>query len=316
MESYFLVVFVVFTLVFWLFLKHLYTNRYRKFIESFLNSSNSINILYSKDNITFINRIGLDFFCFNSVAEFNKRYANLSQLFLSDTDCVAKHTYGRKWLEKLKSSNGKPFKVKLFSKRDKMSYYFNINISKIKETNQYLLSFNDITKLESEKLSITKQAEYDALTKVYNRVKFNEVLNDVIYRANRYDYRFSIILLDIDHFKTINDTYGHSVGDSVLIELSRLIKMDLESSDTFARWGGEEFVIITKTTENRKGTLLALKLQRLVSEYNKFTKVGRVTCSFGVTEFKIGDTQSLLFERVDKALYEAKHNGRNQVVEK
>jgi len=315
MELYFLLILFLLVFVFWIFFKYLYTNRYKNFIKSFLNSNTNINILYNKEKICFINSIGLEFFSFNSVNEFNKTYTNLSQLFLSDEDCTGKHTYGKKWLEVLKSNNGKYFKVKLFSQRDKMSYYFNINISKIKETNQYLLSFNDITKLESEKANITKQAEYDTLTKIYNRVKFNEVLNDVIYRSNRYDYKFSIILLDIDHFKAINDSYGHPIGDSVLIELSRLINMDLESNDTFARWGGEEFVIITEVTESRKGSILALKLQRAISEYN-FKEVGRVTCSFGVTEFKIGDTQALLFDRVDKALYEAKDNGRNQVVTK
>ena len=199
------------------------------------------------------------------------------------------------------------------SKRDKMNYFFNINVSKMKEDNQYMLSFNDITKLESEKTIITKQAEYDTLTNLYNRVKFNDVLNDFIYRANRYDFKFSIILIDIDHFKSINDTYGHNVGDKILIELSRLINMNLRESDTFARWGGEEFVIVSESTSSKEMTHLASRLLKIVNEYI-FPEVGIVTCSFGVTEFKIGDTQQLLFDRVDKALYEAKNNGRNQVV--
>jgi diguanylate cyclase (GGDEF)-like protein len=274
----------------------------------------NITILYENNKIVFINSIGLEFFSVSSVKEFNSTYVDISQLFLPDENCIDKHTYGKKWFDIIKNNNSNYIRVKLFSKRDKMNYYFNINISKLKNNN-YLLSFNDITKLESERLIIKKEAEYDPLTEVYNRVKFNKVLQDMIYKANRYDFKFSIILLDIDHFKSINDTYGHNIGDKVLIELSRLINMCLRDNDILARWGGEEFVILSESTSIKEASKFALRLKNIVNEYS-FTEVGKVTGSFGVTEFKIGDTQSLLFERVDKALYEAKHNGRNQVVTK
>lgn len=319
-EFYFftaLFVALIVMLLSWFFLKQFYNNRYKKFVKSFLNLNTNITILYDNNKIVFINNIGLEFFGFNTVEEFNKKYISLSQLFLPDEDhgCIDKYTYGKKWFEVFQESRGKYLKIKLFSKRDNMNYFFNINISKINDDNQYMLSFNDITKLESEKVSITKQAEYDALTNVYNRVKFNEMLKDYIYRANKYDFKFSIILIDIDHFKAINDNYGHNVGDKVLIELSRLINMNLRENDTFARWGGEEFVIISESTNIKEISLLASRLLRIVNQFS-FKEVGKVTCSFGVTEFKIGDTQALLFDRVDKALYEAKNNGRNQVVTK
>ena len=318
MESSFpLVLFVatVATLLFWLFLKQFYNKKYKNFIKSFLDLNTNITILYDDGKISFINSIGLEFLGFESVDEFNKKHVSLSQLFLPDNGCIDKHTYGKNWFDVIKKHNSKYLKVKLFSKRNNMNYFFNINISKLKEDDQYLLSFNDITKLESEKTIITKQAEYDALTEVYNRVKFNEVLNDMIYRANRYDFKFSIALLDIDHFKAINDNYGHNTGDKVLVELSRLVNINLRDSDIFARWGGEEFIVIAEHTSGKEASLMASRLRKIVSEFS-FKEVGRVTCSFGVTEFKIGDTQRLLFDRVDKALYEAKDNGRNQVVRK
>ncbi len=315
MELYYILFLFIATIVFWIFVEGYYAKRYSDFIKSFLNANTNITILYDYNKITFINSIGLEFFSYTSVDEFNKNHADLSQLFLPEENCIDKHTYGKKWFDVLKENNSKYLKVKLFSKRNKMNYYFNINMSKMKKNNQYLVTFNDITKLESERVTIVKQAENDALTNVYNRVKFNEVLNDMIYRANRYYSQFSIILLDIDHFKAINDEHGHNIGDKVLIELSRLINMSLRDSDVFARWGGEEFVIIAKSTNAREASLLAARLRKIVSEFS-FKDVGKVTCSFGVTEFKNGDTQALLFERVDKALYEAKHNGRNQVVAK
>ena len=314
MEIYYVILLFVATIVVWIFLELYYSKRYTRFIKSFLNSNTNITILYENNKISFINSIGLEFFTVPSLEEFNKSYADISQLFLPDENCIDKHTYGKKWFDVVKDNNSKYIKVKLFSKRDKMNYYFNINISKLKNSN-YLLSFNDITKLESERVVIKKEAEYDPLTEVYNRVKFNKVLKDMIYKANRYDFRFSIILIDIDHFKAINDTHGHNTGDKVLIELSRLINMWLRESDIFARWGGEEFVILSESTNLKEVSMFALRLRNVVNEFS-FKDVGKVTCSFGVTEFKIGDTQMLLFERVDKALYEAKHNGRNQVVTK
>ena len=166
-----------------------------------------------------------------------------------------------------------------------------------------------------EKQAIKKLAEYDPLTKIYNRVKINDVFIDVFYDATRYNNEFSVILLDIDFFKSINDTYGHNVGDKVLVELARLINMKLRENDTFARWGGEEFLIISEKTTVKTVQQLAARL-RLEIERFSFDTVQHITCSFGVTQFKAGDTQQRLLERVDIALYEAKENGRNQVVVK
>jgi len=288
--------------------------RGEKAIKTFLNSNTNISILYNKNKISFINNVGLEFFSFSSVDEFNKNYADLSQLFITDKECIDKYTYGQKWFKRAKDEK-KYIKVKLLSKKDNMSHYFNINVSKIKRSNQYLVTFNDITLLESTKVTMVEKSENDTLTNIYNRVKFNEVLDFMIYKANKHDFKFSIILLDIDHFKAINDNYGHNVGDKVLVELSRLINMNLRTNDTFARWGGEEFVVISELTNLNEVTILASRLRKIVDDFS-FTDIGKMTCSFGVTEFKIGDTQSLIFERVDKALYEAKYNGRNQVVRK
>lgn len=315
MELYFFILFLISTILLWFFIKSFYTKKYKNLIKLFLDSNSNISILYDNDKISFINNVGLEFFGFNSTNEFNKAYMNLSQLFIPDDNCIDKYTYGKKWFEILIENKVRYLKIKLFSKKDNMNYYFNINISKIKENNYYLLSLNDITKLESEKVSISEEAEYDALTHIYNRVKFNKVISEMIYNANRNNLKFSIILLDIDHFKAINDNYGHNVGDRVLVELSRLINMNLREFDVFARWGGEEFVIISESTSIKEAYLLASKLLKIVNEY-LFQEVGKVTCSFGLSEFKIGDTQTLLFDRVDKALYEAKENGRNQVVTK
>jgi diguanylate cyclase (GGDEF)-like protein len=300
-------------LVSWFVFYQIYSTRYKLFVKSFLDSNNNIIVVYDKNSITMINHIGLKFFGFSSVQEFKESHASISNLFLEEEDCYDKYTDGKNWIQKIEASSSKSIKVKILSKEDALNHYFQIKVSKLKFSNQYLLSFNNISTIVHEKQAIQKLAEYDPLTKIYNRVKLNEVFIEVFYDATRYNNDFSVILLDIDFFKSINDTYGHNVGDKVLVELARLINMSLRESDTFARWGGEEFMVIAEKTTVHTGQQLASRLRKEIESFS-FDTVENITCSFGVTQFKAGDTQQRLLERVDKALYEAKENGRNQVV--
>jgi len=262
-----------------------------------------------------LNQAGLDFFGYKTFQEFREEHSCISNFFLEEDDCYDKYTDGKKWVEKIEKTKSKSVKVKILSKIDKLYHYFDIKVSKMKFSNQYLLTFNNISKIENERQEIERLLEYDPLTQVYNRVKINKVFKEVIYAANSQQNSFSVILLDIDFFKKINDTYGHNVGDKVLIELARLVKMILRKEDVFARWGGEEFLIMSEKTSLQSARMLAEYIRREVERFS-FDVVKDVTCSFGVTEFQIGDTQHKIFERVDLALYEAKENGRNQVVAK
>jgi polar amino acid transport system substrate-binding protein len=163
-------------------------------------------------------------------------------------------------------------------------------------------------KLEEQLLELS---EKDGLTKIYNRRKIDEILEEEIKVAKRYNEDLSLIFFDIDHFKKINDTYGHKVGDEVLIELTQLIKKNIRESDFFGRWGGEEFMIVFPHTDLNSAVLLAEKLRKII-EYSKIGGV-RVTCSFGVTEIVKYDTIETCSSRVDKLLYISKESGRNRV---
>ena len=120
-------------------------------------------------------------------------------------------------------------------------------------------------------------------------------------------------MYDIDHFKKINDNYGHDIGDEILIELTDLVRKSIRNIDILARWGGEEFMIITPNTDINSTKLLAERLRKEISEKD-FYKVDKLTCSFGVTSFKEKDDIDSIIKRVDKALYKAKNGGRNMVV--
>ncbi|SNZ07164.1 diguanylate cyclase (GGDEF) domain-containing protein [Persephonella hydrogeniphila] len=155
-------------------------------------------------------------------------------------------------------------------------------------------------------------SEIDTLTGIYNKGKFNRVLDEELKKVRRYKRPLGLILFDIDHFKKINDTYGHQVGDYVLKTVAKIVKDNIRDTDIFARWGGEEFVILAPETDINGLKILAEKLRKAIEDYN-FEKVGKVTASFGITEAIPEDTVDSVVRRADEALYAAKERGRNRV---
>jgi diguanylate cyclase (GGDEF)-like protein len=166
-------------------------------------------------------------------------------------------------------------------------------------------------KILSEQLS--KMAYTDSLTHIYNRLHFAHFLDAEIDKVKRYGGTFSIIFFDLDHFKKVNDNFGHLVGDEVLEKITNIVSSANRSADIFARYGGEEFIILTPETD-LSGALIHAERLRKDIEKSDFNTAGHVTSSFGVTEFIAeSDTVERLFDRVDKALYLAKDRGRNRV---
>lgn len=159
---------------------------------------------------------------------------------------------------------------------------------------------------------IHHKAYKDGLTGVYNRNQFDEKLKDEFERNSRYNNSFCVALIDIDHFKNFNDTYGHLVGDKVLILLAQTLDKKVRHIDTFCRWGGEEFAILFPETGLEKGKLICEKLRKTVEQLQQ-DDIEPITISIGVTFHKEGDTIEKMFSRCDEALYEAKKSGRNQV---
>jgi diguanylate cyclase (GGDEF)-like protein len=155
-------------------------------------------------------------------------------------------------------------------------------------------------------------ATTDSLTGIYNRRHFDEVLTSEINRSTRFKSPLSLILFDIDHFKHINDTFGHQEGDRVLTQLALAVGEAIRTTDLFARWGGEEFAVLLPGCDLNDGRLLAEKL-RMLLEKQSFADVGQVTCSFGVAEHMPGDDVDGLMRKADRCLYHAKASGRNRV---
>ena len=159
---------------------------------------------------------------------------------------------------------------------------------------------------------LATQARIDFLTGVYNRRMFDSLLAAEMTRACRYNEPLSLIMLDLDHFKQVNDSLGHRAGDQVLQKLAELLSGRIRSHDVLSRWGGEEFLILTPQSDITQAITLAEGLRELVEQYD-FGSGLRITISFGVTSHCCGESAEAFVARADTALYEAKRNGRNRV---
>lgn len=195
-----------------------------------------------------------------------------------------------------------------------ISFYWTYTIKKEKQKTEQLLIKLEFARnqLKEKNKELKHIARTDKLTELYNRVKLDDALMKELSRANRYAHPLSIIILDIDNFKLVNDTYGHLVGDMVLIDLAKILKEYTRDIDIVGRWGGEEFMIICPET-NLKGTnKLANLLKEKIQNYY-FPEVKNITASFGISQFELKDSPDDLILKADEALYEAKNDGRNCV---
>ncbi|MFP3983329.1 MAG: diguanylate cyclase [Desulfurivibrionaceae bacterium] len=170
----------------------------------------------------------------------------------------------------------------------------------------------DITHRKEMEYELEKMAATDQLTGAYNRRKLLDLLDYERRLARRSVRSLCLIMFDIDNFKKINDRYGHSVGDEVLKTLVLVVQRNIREADVLARWGGEEFVILTPDTELGGAVKLAEKLRRIVADAD-FPEVGHITISLGVAQDRLEESVDAFISRVDDWMYEAKNKGRNQV---
>ncbi len=181
----------------------------------------------------------------------------------------------------------------------------------LQEANMALLAdISERVRLEEE---LKKLATTDKLTQAYNRTKFDEIITNELKRVERYHKMLSILMLDIDNFKAVNDTHGHIVGDSVLRALAGILRSNKRDIDHLVRWGGEEFMIVAPETDIEGAKILAERLRTAIEDH-QFDTAGRITVSLGVAQFRQDDSEDSFIKRADDALYKAKTTGRNKLV--
>ncbi|MCK4738092.1 MAG: diguanylate cyclase [Sulfurimonas sp.] len=287
-------------------------------LQNILDNDKSFLLVSNGTEVIFANQTFLDFADFSSLSDFKSEGNHISDRFekVDDPDFLHQLNNGVHWIEYMqKEQQNKNLKVLI--KKNSNEYYFKLHSKEINIDNKllYLITFDDITDDYIKIKDLTTEASTDPLTGLFNRRKLNGVLSKEIDISSVTKSPLSIIFLDIDHFKNVNDTFGHDVGDEVLTDLSKIITSATRQGDFIARWGGEEFMIALQATDNSAASHLAEKIRVAVEAYS-FNVVGNITISLGVTEYQQDESKNNFTKRVDKALYEAKESGRNKVVVK
>lgn len=162
-------------------------------------------------------------------------------------------------------------------------------------------------------MKLIRLSNTDSLTGACNRAKFDEQLKYWVDYSQRYNMPLSLVMFDFDDFKRINDTLGHLVGDSVIVECTSLIKSCVRDSDIFARWGGDEFAILLPNTDRDKAVDLSQRLRQMIEGYN-FSDAGHITSSFGATQLHSDEGIESFLQKTDQMLYTAKKAGKNVVI--
>ncbi len=285
-----------------------------KYIRFIIDTNPNFMAITDKRAVEYINKTFLEFLGFSSLREFENSNKSLTDFFLNVEGIPYSRQEKYYWLQHMiNDSSGdvlvtfganKPFTAKTKT--------FLLTCNKFPEIDRYVFSFTDITRIKQEKDALKKQAATDALTGVYNRNKLMEVFSSEMHRTKRYNTPLSLIMFDIDRFKGINDTYGHNVGDYVLQKVTKIISRGIRETDVLARWGGDEFLILTPEIDITASRQMAKKLSLAIRKA-VFDGVGKLSSSFGVTQYIANDDMASFIKRVDDALYKAKKNGRGKV---
>jgi two-component system, cell cycle response regulator len=284
-----------------------------QFIQNILNFQDNIILVTDGFYINTSNKAFLDFFGFKNIEEFRENHKCICEFFIEENSFIYKpKNPSENWIENIIKNKIREPKVKM-KNRYLEERIFIIKFAPLPEIkSEYIISFTDVTELENQRLTFKALAYKDPLTKINNRLRLDIILEKEIEIARKESISLALIMFDIDFFKKVNDNYGHDIGDYVLVELTNLIKVRLRDSDMFARWGGEEFMIVLPKTDAIIGKEIAERL-RVSVETHHFEGVGKITCSFGISELMPNDDFTTFLKRVDDALYKAKRSGRNRV---
>lgn len=228
---------------------------------------------------------------------------------------------GKKILEENSYKDVEHFHKLFHDKLEIVKSIFNLNFKKSNNLVVYSL-LKDLENISLKLLfllnkisldNISTIALKDSLTGFFNRHILDAVLSKEISRVKRYGYKLSLIMMDLDNFKKVNDTYGHLVGDEVLMHFAKVVKSNLRESDYSFRYGGEEFLIILPYTDLEGAKVVAERIRKQVENY-KFSAIKKITVSCGVKELKNLDNPYLDIEELDRYLYIAKRTGKNKCV--
>ncbi|MCW8895602.1 MAG: diguanylate cyclase [Sulfurimonas sp.] len=289
---------------------YIYT-RDKDYYKDIIDTSKNMIIVHDKNGMKQVNRTFFKYFSmYSSLEEFKKEHNYICDFFIDEDGYLQKNIDGIEWVKAVVQNSEQHHKVKL--KIGDKEYYFSVSASIVsQESNHIAIIMSNISEQEKYKNELEHLSITDSLTGIGNRRYFQQKIEEETLRAKRYVNPLSLIIFDVDHFKKVNDKYGHNVGDEVLKEYTKLVASMLRTNDIFCRIGGEEFIIILPHATKDDAKSIAEKLRVKIQESKKIIPI---TMSFGVVEYIKGEDSEAIFKRADQALYKAKDSGRNIVV--
>ncbi|MEH7543917.1 GGDEF domain-containing protein, partial [Bacillus thuringiensis] len=280
----------------------------QELLQTMFDFQNDLLFIVEDDEIVDCNTNFLAFFGYENLFAYREQHLVFAEHFIRESGYYST-THDITWLDDTLSSGRR---IKMLNYEGVVSTFLLRATPLPEDLSRFIVKCTEITELDEIYQEQERLAMVDSLTEIYNRLKFQQILEVEWEKVIRSDEKIAIILFDIDNFKTVNDTYGHDFGDLALIQLAELMKSKVEQQHVFARWGGEEFIILVTNTVEKEAFQVAESL-RFFIETKQFTGISKLTASFGVALYEQGTTREELMQRADIALYEAKKNGKNQV---
>lgn len=280
-----------------------------KNLERLIESQDNIVILTDGENIKFANQKFFDFLGFENLDNFRKYHKCICEFFLEKDKFFYKKD--NHWINEIKTIEESKRIVSMIDK-DFKEHAFSVSVN-IFDEEEMIVSFTDISETILKNISLEEKIIRDKLTNAYNREFFDKNYKKLIYEYNTNHSKLAVAMLDIDHFKLVNDTHGHDVGDEVLIQFVEIINNSSRKNDILIRWGGEEFILVLQLNSENTLPKILENLRKAIEDYD-FPKIGKKTCSIGGTIYQDNEDIIKTIKRADEAVYEAKAAGRNKVI--
>ena len=282
-------------------------------LYKFIDTQDNIVILTNGKNIEFANKKFFNFLGFKNIEEYKINHKCISDLFIEDDKFfnLSFVNENENWVNIIQTLSHRK-RVVAIKGIDGITYAFSVTINKFEDA-IYIVSFTDISETMLANLELEQKVLRDKLTNAYNREFFENNYKRLIETFENDEMYFGLGMIDIDNFKKINDTYGHDIGDKILVTLVSNVERSSRNDDILIRWGGEEFIMILKVS-SENGLYIALENLRKIIENSKIDHLQKITCSFGGTLYEKNEPINNTIKRADEALYMAKAAGRNKVI--
>lgn len=288
-------------------------NSQKQEFEKILNYQENIVIQTNNEKLIYGNHSFFKFTGFKDLKSFLKKYDCICELFVENDNFfyVQKNSSNSHWIEQIQTLPKHKQMVGLLG-CDFELYVFSVKINKYLD-DSYILTFFDISESYKQQLKLEDKTYKDSLTNSLNREYFQQNSDYLIKQYNIGTSKLALAILDIDYFKKVNDTFGHDIGDMVLIEFVDVINKHCRKDDLLIRWGGEEFILILKIKSKQDLEKILEHIRKTIEQCN-FSVVKQITCSIGGTVYMESEDIKKTIKRADEALYEAKAAGRNKLI--